>query len=176
MKTGQEQHLVGEVVPKKGLHNMGSHIRVELSSSGTARGHFVDSLVDVAYILILVRMAVALDDREIPEVSILTLFAVTLSHEKSPQRGIEWWPWGLNDDTWCRTLCVIGTMTSPLMRILFLTNQDIMEIEYFWFLSPLSTSLCSMLQLLLHTWGIDMTPCFQQNTCHLVAGEEHLNE
>ena len=49
----------------------------------------MDSLVDVAYILILVRMAVALDDREIPEVSILTLFAVTLSHEKSPQRGIE---------------------------------------------------------------------------------------
>jgi len=46
------------------------------ASRRTARGHFVDSLVDVAYILILVRMAVALDDREIPEVSILTLFAV----------------------------------------------------------------------------------------------------
>ena len=37
----------------------------------------MDSLVDVAYILILVRMAVALDDHEIPEVSILMLFAVS---------------------------------------------------------------------------------------------------
>ena len=89
MKTGQEQHPVQKVVPKKGLHNMGSHILGLSVSSGTARGQYVDSLVDAAYILILVRMAVALDDREIPEVSILTLFAVTLSHEKSPQRRIE---------------------------------------------------------------------------------------